>query len=124
VFGALADQLDLESVFLPFSVSTSTASRASTASWVASRPRSAAALADLCERVASNAQASLSADASLLPSVWMTASAKWPRGDGPSTEARLTGLLGIQQGIDPLVGVFSKLQWRTTAKNGTRARKR
>jgi hypothetical protein len=31
----------------------------------------------------------------------MTASAKRPRGDGPSTEARLTGLLGIQTGHRP-----------------------
>jgi hypothetical protein len=43
----------------------------------------------------------LRAVASLPPSVRMTASAKRPRGDGPSTEARLTGLLGIQTGHRP-----------------------
>jgi hypothetical protein len=54
----------------------------------------------------------------------MIASAKRPRGDGPSTEARLSGLLGIQQCIDPLAEGLLEAAMTRGGENGTGARKR
>jgi len=44
---------------------------------------------------------------------------KRPRRDGPSTEARLTGLLGIQQGIESLVEGLLEAPMTRGGENGT-----